>query len=472
MRLGKVRLIFLLALSSFVSVAVLLAFHIYTKIAPSFLALDFFSGDSTLGIGFLIAVIAVLAILQISMVSMVRIRNCSVPVLCYFMKKGVHFRFLKAVIFCFLTCMISFLMGLSLGGEAPSVFMSAVIFAYVFSFSEESEERLLRAIKVGSCVGFSLAFMNPIAGILYSFVPDKFEKGYFKKEYKPIIEGVVCALVSYFLYGALKGLIFYGDYEGAFYKAFLFSDFQSSVLNLSIASLKRFWIPFLIAPLSMLCGYLYVHGLGFLRRLLWKEKGITYVFSVLGAIVLIPLCRYYSPLSLGGGAKIIEENASLLANGLAGVAILFAIRLGMTAFSLTSHFSGGNIIPSLAIGMLLGTILGGLLKLALPLSEEELTLISFCFMLSFFSATSNKRLSVFALTISFGPSPSLVLSLLPSLALSYLCKRKLKSFKSLSNVFAASDISNSSYARTLWRHYPYCSPMFEEVWERRVLDLK
>ncbi|HBB05005.1 MAG TPA: hypothetical protein DCZ41_00135, partial [Firmicutes bacterium] len=104
----------------------------------------------------------------------------------------------------------------------------------------------------------------------------------------------------------------------------------------------------------------------------------------------------------------------------------------------------------------------------LPLSEEETLLISFTFMLSFFASVSDKRSSVLALVFSFGPNPSLIIALLPSFAFEYLMHKKVKNFASLSTIFAKSDIENNAFARTLWRHYPYCSPMFEDIWERRI----
>lgn len=464
---SKGKLIFLLSLASFLTVGILLPFHIFMKYSNKLLSYDFFGSGS--GFSFLIVFVASLAIIEISLLSTVRIRNSSVPVLSYFMERGVHFRFVKAIAFSFITCTLSFLMGLALGGEAPSVFMGAVSFALVFSFSEESKERLLRAIKVGSCVGFSLAFMNPLAGILWSFVPNKWRKDYIKREYKLIIEGSICAIASYVLYACLKGLIFWNDYKNNFGTVFLFNDFEWDVLRIGWTSLKHFWIPLLIAPLSFGLGYLYTKGLGFFRHLLWREKTWTYVFSILGAIVFVPLCRYYFPTSLGSGAKLIEENVSLLTAGLGSLAILFLVRLFLTFFSFTSHFSGGNIIPSLAIGNLFGVLLAGILKLLIPLNEEETLLISFTFMLSFFASVADKRSSILALTLSFGPSPSLIVALIPSLAFEYLMHKKVKSFTSLSSTFAKSDIENSSFARTLWRHYPYCSPMFEDIWERRIV---
>ncbi len=463
---SKGKLIFLLSLASFLAVGVLLPFHIFMKYSNKVLSYDYFSDG--LGFSFLIVLVASLAVIEIRMLSTVRIRNSSVPVLSYFMERGVHFRFIKAIIFSFVTCTLSFLMGLALGGEAPSVFMGAVCFAFVFSFSEESKERLLRAIKVGSCVGFSLAFMNPIAGILFSFVPNKFEKGYFKKEYKLILEGSICAIMSYLLYACLKGLIYWPEYKDNFGAAFIFNDFQWDVLEIPWSALKQYWIPLLIAPLSFGLAYAYAKGLGFFRHLLWREKTWTYVFSIIGAIVLIPFCRYYFPLSLGSGAKLIEENVTLLTEGLGALALLFFVRLFLTFFSFTSHFSGGNIIPSLAIGNLFGVLFAGILQLLLPLSEEETLLISFTFMLSFFASVSDKRSSVLALVFSFGPNPSLIIALLPSFAFEYLMHKKVKNFASLSTIFAKSDIENNAFARTLWRHYPYCSPMFEDIWERRI----
>lgn len=463
---SKVRLSLLLLISSTITVVLLLPFHILMRLCGSFPIQDF--AKDSFGLVPFMCVIVCLAIIQIHLSSFCRIRNASVPVLCYFMKKGVHFRFFKAIAVCFLTCLCSFVMGLALGGEAPSVFMGAIVFAFVFSFEDESQERLLRAIRVGAAVGFSLAFMNPIAGVLFSFAPEKWGKHYLKTNYKLFLEGILCSFFAYALYGTMKGLIYFQDYKNAFYQAFLFVDFQADLFNVSIASLTHYWIYLVMIPFALGFGYLYVHGLKGLRALLWREKPITYAVSFFGALILLPLCNYLNLLSLGTGAKLIEENFLLLEKGWLIFMELFLLRLVLTGFSLTSHFQGGNIIPSLGVGMLLGVMFAGALEaMGLPLNEETMRLISFSFMLAFFSAMSHKQTATFALALSFGPAPALLLAIAPALIASYFLSNKIKSDVSLSEAFAESDIKNCAYAKALWSHYPYCSPMFEDIWDHR-----
>lgn len=465
---SKIRLSLLL-LASTLTVVILLPFHILMKLCSSFPIQEF--AKESYGLVPFMCVIVCLAITQMHISSFCRIRNASVSVLCYFMKKGIHFHFFKAIAACFVTCLCSFTMGLALGGEAPSVFMGAIIFAFVFSFVDDSEERLLRAIRVGAAVGFSLAFMNPIAGVLFSFAPEKWGEGYLKKNHKLFLEGILCSLFAYALYGTVKGLIYFQDYQNAFYKAFLFADFQFDLLNTGIASLTHYWVYIVMIPFALGLGYLFVHSLKGLRGVLWKEKPFTYAISFFGALLLLPLCNYLNPLSLGTGAKLIEENCLLLEKGWLVFIELFFLRLLLTEFSLTSHFQGGNIIPSLGIGMLLGVMFTGALQaMGLSLNEETTRLIAFSFMLAFFSAVSHKQTATFALALSFGPSPSLLLALIPALLTSYFLSNIIKSDVSLGEAFASSDIKNCAYAKALWSHYPYCSPMYEDIWDDRFTE--
>ncbi len=466
MKKAKIRLIILLILATLLSVFVLLSFHILMKKSSFFINLDFFS--SPIKVVFLFVSILFLGLFQLSLLSTCRIRNESVSVVTFFVSKGLKIRYLKGILICFLTCLSSFLMGLALGGEAPSVYMSSLCFGLVFSFSRQDETRLTRAIKVGASVGFSLAFANPLAGIFYSFIPSKWHKSYFKNEYKLIIEGCLCSILGYLLYSSLKGLLYFNDYKDCFYKAFLFNEFNNSLFNLSLSSLSNYWIFILIPLICLPLGYLFVHFLGLLRFYHWKEKAYTYLISLLGALVLISLFRLYIPSCLGTGAAIIETNLAYLEKGIVYVLELFLARLILILFSFSSHFSGGNIIPTLSIGNIMGVIFSYLFSLALNLDSNEMLLITYAFMLSFFCFVSNKREASLALLLSFGPSLPLFLALLPSIFIEFFAEKYIKGFISLNKEFATRDIKNNSYAKTLWRHYPLYRREYEEIWERVV----
>lgn len=464
MKKTRLRLSLLLILATLLSVLILLSFHILMKHSSFFMKLDFFS--SPLGIVILLVSILFLGLFQFSLLSTCRIRNESVSVVTFFVSKGLKIRYLKGIIICFLTCLSSFLMGLALRGEAPSVYMSALSFGLVFSFSKQDEARLTRAIKVGASVGFSLAFANPLAGILFSFIPFKWHKTYFKNEYKLIIEGCLCSILGYLFYSCLKGLIYFNDYQNCFYKAFLFNEFNFSLLSLPMSSLTHYWIFILIPLICLPLGYLFVHLLGFLRYYHWKEKACTYLISLLGALFFISLFRYYVPASLGTGTYLIESNIALLEKGIISVLEIFLARLILIFFSFSSHFSGGNIIPTLSLGNIMGVLFSYLFSLALNLDNNTMLLIAYTFMLSFFCFVSNKKEVSLALLLSFGPSVPLLLSILPSVILEYFAEKYIKGFISLNKEFATRDIKNNAYAKTLWRHYPLYKSEYEEIWER------
>lgn len=461
---SRLRLALLLFLSTLLTVLLLLPFHILMKLSSSFMRQDYFA--SPLGCVVLLTSLLLLSFAQLELISLCRIRNESVPVLIYFISKGVKVRFLLAILTCFLTCLMSFIMGLALGGEAPSVFMAALSFGLVFSFSKENENRTTRALRVGASVGFSLAFANPIAGILFSFVPSKWHKDYFKQEKNLIIEGSACSVLGYCLYSCLKGLIYFSTYKDCFYKAFLFNEFNYGLLNVGLASLTHYYIFIIIPILCLPLSIVFVRFLSFLRLYHWKEKTSAYLFSLVFGVILLLLVRYFIPEALGTGASIIESNIAYFSRGLMFIFELFLARFVLVGFSFSSHFSGGNIIPTLSLGSIIGVFVAYLFASLLNLDSNTCLLISYATMISFFCFVSNKREVSLSLLLSFGPSFAFLLAFIPSFIIEYLASRFIKGYSSLNKEFAKCDIKNNSYAKTLWKHYPLYDPEYERIWER------
>ena len=112
---------------------------------------------------------------------------------------------IKGILSVFLCCLISFLIGVPLGGEGPSVFIGALLAEGLFLWSHNKEE-ILSEIEVGAGTGYATAFLNPLAGFFY-FV----EHSKKNRKKKKLFKAGYVLLVSYFLMVLFRFLQGNGD---------------------------------------------------------------------------------------------------------------------------------------------------------------------------------------------------------------------------------------------------------------------
>lgn len=83
---------------------------------------------TTLFYSLVFTIVFLLGILEFLILYISRINNLSLKAMTFLVKEGYKPRFITAISTVFITSLISMLMGLSLGGEAPSLYLSGASF--------------------------------------------------------------------------------------------------------------------------------------------------------------------------------------------------------------------------------------------------------------------------------------------------------------------------------------------------------
>ena len=118
-------------LAGTIATLVLFPFHYLMRKVALLPSLPYFEGP--IGKVFYLALIFLLAYADLFFVTLIRGRNESSEILGKFVRRGIPLRYLADLLVVFLCCLLSFSIGIALGAEAPSVFMSSLIFGMVFS---------------------------------------------------------------------------------------------------------------------------------------------------------------------------------------------------------------------------------------------------------------------------------------------------------------------------------------------------
>ena len=192
---------------------------------------------------------------------------------------------MKNIFFLFTSAMLTYLAGVPLGNEGPSVQIGTALgrgTVKIFSKKESAWDRY--AMTGGACAGFAIATGAPLSGIVFSI-----EEAHGR--ISPLI--VLTAIVSVLTSGVTSRLI--GPLLGV--GGPLFHFFLASPLPFS-----RYYIPLAVGICLGLFSLLFLSAYQFLHKLI-QEKGRKLshkvkIFSIF-AITLLAGCLSFSFISTG-----------------------------------------------------------------------------------------------------------------------------------------------------------------------------
>ncbi len=380
-----------------------------------------------------------LAAIQKDLMRGARNPNQSIQILTLAVGRRRHIGIWRAVGFTFLSCLVSYLMGLAFGGEGPSVYLGALMGVLLFKDDDDKDF----GIALGGAIGFCLAFNNPLAGMLSS-LEGKRKVGW--RTYLLVFSG---CLSAYVLYSLLKGFVFYSNDWGHFYLAFLYGNADFYLEDLSWADFKYYGLLVLVALAIAGFGFAYERVVIYVRGFL-RHGSDPFVWSTLIAGALIALLtKAFEPSALGTGALILKggwlEDITLSAIG-----ILLAWRLGLTLVSLSSHYNGGAIVPTMAIGGILGGLLGVAIDRVYPLDYPLICLMSVMGMVVMYAVVFKRPLTGLALVLSLAPFAIPLLAIAPLLLLAFLVGHVLRTYHGFGQESQEVDSRNGGLGRLLW----------------------
>ena len=287
-----------------------------------------------------------------------RVSGGGIPSAIALLRNIVTFKWLRTLISVFFMSLTSFLIGVPLGNEGPSVLMGTAIGnGSVNLFAKKHPAWRGYVMTGGACAGFSVATGASVSGILFAI-----EEAHQRISPMILIVGSISVLTAQISSEILCPL--FGLNPSLFPK-----------MNLLVLSIKDVWLSVLIGLVFGLFAVVflkYYHAINNffnvkLKKLSHRVKiFIVYVLTFVFGIVS------FSFISTG------HETFSLLLGGdvaIYGLFILLFVRMTLTLCANTNRLTGGVFIPIMAIGAILASIIGEGMEVVFELSHSYYTVI-------------------------------------------------------------------------------------------------
>ena len=264
----------------------------------------------------------------------------------------ISFRWLRTLVGVFFLSLTSFLIGVPLGNEGPSVQMGTSIgrgSTRLFAKTHGAWDRY--SMTGGACAGFSVATGAPISGILFAI----------EEAHQRITPMIMLVASSSVLFANVSSYIF-SSFFGV--SRSLFGEI--SLPNIKITEL---WIPIVVGVVVGFLGTLILKYYQLLRRFFKKAVKIPVQYKIFIVLCLTVFAGIFSFSSVSTGHELImelftpENSFTILA-----LVLIFIVRTTLTISASTNGITGGLFIPSLALGATISAIIG---KIALNFNMDS-----------------------------------------------------------------------------------------------------
>ncbi len=307
------------------------------------------------------AVLAVLYVIAVLVALVYRkypyMKGGGIPTSIGILRGFIEFHWLKNLVGTFFLSLTTFVVGVPLGNEGPSVQMGTAIgrgSARAFQKSRSVLDRY--SMTGGACAGFSSATGAPISGIMFAV-----EEAH--GQFSPLV--LLVSAVSVLSSRAVMELLcpLFGV------SVALFPDLQ--LTRLPAYSL---WLPMLVGVAVGLFSVLFlkyyriIHRL--LHRFMHKCRLDVLIFAVFCLTLIAGLCSFSF---VSTGHELILK--MLTGTHLLPLLVILLVRTTLTLSANSVGITGGVFVPVLTIGALASAFFGTVLVNAFGLSSEYSTLI-------------------------------------------------------------------------------------------------
>ena len=256
----------------------------------------------------------------------------------------ISFHWIHSIIILPLSAMLTYLCGVPLGNEGPSVQMGTAVGKGAVKLFPKKHAAWNRYIMTGgACAGFATATGAPVSGIFFAL-----EEAH--RRFSPMIIMVAATSVI----------------SGSIVMDFLCSSFNMSTelfdfIHFPQLSLSYIWIPVIVGIICGICAGLFTKLYNSVNVLV-KEKLANISFSVKMACVFLAtgIAGFFFSECIGSGHSLIEEVVE--GHGVWYMLLLcLAIRLILLVFANNIGVTGGLFIPTLAFGAIIGAVIAKIL---------------------------------------------------------------------------------------------------------------
>lgn len=253
----------------------------------------------------------------------------------------VPLKWVQGLFALFGTSLMTFLGGVPLGNEGPSVLMGASIGKGAAACAGEKHRAWERyCMTGGASAGFALATGAPICGVLFAL-----EEAHRRFSVSLLVFSSISVFVGTFTQEALLRIF------GVTIHGFGFTPLPS-------LPLRYLFLPFIIGIVCGFCSVLFTKWYSFFKKI--QRRGtfrIRFIPKLIIIFTLTALLGFFSSDFIGSGHSLIEK----LLSG-AGVWYVLLLALLVRAMLMVAAngegVSGGIFVPTLALGALIAALLG------------------------------------------------------------------------------------------------------------------
>lgn len=309
-------------------------------------------------------------------------RGGGIPSAIAILRGLVTFQWLRSLITVFLSSLLTYLGGVPLGTEGPSVQMGTSIgrgTVRLFAKNNLAWDRYV--MTGGACAGFACATGAPLSGIFFAF-----EDAH--RRFSPMI--FMTAAWTVFIGSATTETLC------------SLTDTESRLFSLHINEILPMRYLWVVILLGLITGFLAIAFSKLYRTLVaWKKRykrKLPLLWRVPLIFVATAAIGFASSHLIGTGHGLIEH--LLEGDGVWYLLILYlAVRVILLLFATTNGVTGGLFIPSLAFGALIGAIVAKALIGLEILPKEHYVLIVCVSMAAFLSSSSRIPITAIAFAI-------------------------------------------------------------------------
>lgn len=264
--------------------------------------------------------------------------------------------------------------GLMLGREGPSIQLGAMTAKGVASGLKLTPLETRVLIASGAAAGLSAAFNAPIAGLL--FVVEEVYRHFSRLVWvTTLTASLVANAVSLWIFGLTPVL--------------------QLPVDLPSLGLNQYWLLIVAGAFLGMAGYVYervILAMPKIYQTLGQWVKVKPAFYPLIPFLLIIPVGLYLPELLGGGHELIMHlpHANF---GFWALLLIFVIRFALSMLSYGSGLPGGIFLPILALGSLLGLLIGSIFEQVGIVTSADLPLFIVIGMAGYFGAISKAPLT-------------------------------------------------------------------------------
>lgn len=270
-----------------------------------------------------------------------RVRGGGIPSSIALLRNVVTFKWLRTLIGVFFMSLTSFLIGVPLGNEGPSVLMGTAIGkGSVTTLAQKHPAWSRYSMTGGACAGFAVATGAPVSGILFAI-----EEAHQRISPMILIVGSIAVLSAQIVSEVLCPLLGLS--------ISIFPDM--SIMTLAV---KDAWIPLLV---GVVIGFFavvflkYYHVISkFFNVKLKRVPHHFKIFFVYATTLGFGLVSF-SFVSTGHEvfSLLLEQKVAIY-----GLIILLLVRMSLMLFANTNKLTGGVFVPIMALGAIVASIVG------------------------------------------------------------------------------------------------------------------